>query len=434
MKRGVNDTDRGLLPALSRRRFIGLGLGGAMLTLGRRALAAGRPDWMRRPGAPFSLYGHPAEAEKGVVRWGSANRDVPGNGVSWCPLHQMEGIVTPNGLHFERHHNGVPAIDPAGHQLQVDGRVQRSLSFAVADLQRYPLVSRMCFIECGGNSNAGWHSRPSQSPVGLIHGLLSCAEWTGVPLAVVLDECGVNEDGSWLIAEGADAFAMHVSLPLQQARAEGMLALFQNGERLRPENGYPLRLVLPGWEGVHHVKWLRRLHVSRHPVMARNETSKYTELQTDGRARQFSRRMGVKSVITSPSPGMVAAPGRLQISGLAWSGAGRIRSVQISTDGGRLWQNARLQEPVLPYCLTRFRYDLNWKGQRMTLQSRAVDDSGAIQPSRRELVQKHGRFGYYHYNGVVVWQLNESGAVSHIYDTAGASDHSDAPGLDADWF
>ena len=270
-------------------------------------------------------------------------------------------------------------------------------------------------------------------PSGLAHGLLSCAEWTGVPLATILDESGLDDDASWLIAEGADAFAMHISLPLKQARAEGLLALYQNGERIRPENGYPLRLVLPGWEGVTHVKWLRRIYISKRPAMARNETSRYTELQPDGRARQFSWRIGVKSIITTPSAGMVVpGPGRVQISGLAWSGAGRIKTVQISTDGGTHWQDARLDEPVLPCSLTRFRHDLDWKGQPLTLRSRAIDENGNTQPSRKELTKKQGRAGYYHYNGIIIWQLDNDGKVTHIYDTT--SQQTKEPSLDADWF
>ena len=262
-----------------------------------------RPPWMTRPGEPFSNYGHPAPEQKAVLRWIGANRDVPGNGVSWTPLHELEGIITPSGLHFERHHNGVPQIPLDAHRLLIHGAVQRPLTWSMADLARYPLRSQILFIECGGNSNSGWHALPQQAAAGWMHGLVSCSEWTGVPLAPLLQEAGADPAASWLIAEGADAAAIQVSVPLAKAYQDCLLALYQNGERIRPENGYPLRLIVPGWEGVLHIKWLRRLEVAHEPVMARNETARYTELQPSGKARMFTFVMDAKSVITSPSPG-----------------------------------------------------------------------------------------------------------------------------------
>jgi sulfane dehydrogenase subunit SoxC len=373
------------------------------------------PAWMRTPGSPFSNYGTPSKFENQVIRRIGANRLVPGNGVSWTPLEDLDGFITPTGLHFERHHNGVPEIDPARHTLTIHGRVKQPLAFSVADLMRYPMRSHLGFIECGGNSNAGWHPEPIQRPVGSFHGMVSCSEWTGVPLALLLDEAGVDASATWGVAEGADAIAMNVSLPLAKLRDDCLVALFQNGERMRPEHGYPMRLIAPGWEGVLNVKWLHRLELTDQPVMARNETAKYTELQPDGRARQFTFVMGTKSLVTSPSHGERLEPGFHEITGLAWSGRGRIRRVEVSADGGNSWFDAALQDPVLPRCLTRFRAPWTWSGRPAVVQSRATDETGAVQPTRRALVAERGTHGYFHYNAIVSWAIDEDGAVTHVY-------------------
>ncbi|MGX2031183.1 MULTISPECIES: sulfite dehydrogenase [Methylocaldum] len=404
---------------LDRRLFLKKGLAfgaGAALVGHMRQGLAEEPPWMKTPGEPFTNYGRPSPHEKEAIRWISANSGAPGNGISWTPLHKLEGIVTPNGLHFERHHNGVPQIDPHQHRLLIHGLVENPLSFGIEDLLRYPMVSRLCFVECGGNSNAGWHEEPIQTPVGYFHGLASCSEWTGVPLAVILDEAGLRPDARWLIAEGADAAAMNISIPVEKAMDDAILALYQNGERLRPENGYPLRLILPGWEAVLSVKWLRRLQAANQPVMARNETAKYTELLPSGKARQFTFVMDAKSIITFPSPGQhLRGPGLYQISGLAWSGRGRIKRVDISADGGRSWAEAALQEPVLPQCFTRFRLPWRWDGSPLVLKSRAVDETGYVQPERRALIAERGRHGYFHYNAIVSWAVAADGTVSHVY-------------------
>lgn len=374
------------------------------------------PPWVQEPGKPFTIYGAPSEHERRTIRAIGANQDMPGNGVSWTPLQSLEGTITPSGLHFERHHNGVPAIDPALHRLVVHGDVGKALSFSVDALLRYPMQSRTLFIECGGNSNAGWHSEPIQRPVGSMHGLVSCSEWTGVPLRMLLDEAGISPDATWLIAEGADAALMNVSLPLGDLLDEAFIALYQNGERIRPENGYPMRLMVPGLEGVVNVKWLRRLQVTRQPVMARNETAKYTELLPSGKARMFTLIMDAKSLITSPSPNQVLdEPGIYQISGLAWSGRGKITKVEVSADGGTSWADAELQEPVLSKCFTRFRAAWRWDGQPAVLKSRATDDTGYQQPERDALVANRGRDGYFHYNAICAWAVDEFGEVSHVY-------------------
>lgn len=371
---------------------------------------------MRTPGAPLSNYGQPAAAERNVARWISANRAVAGNGVSWTPLHDLEGTITPSGLHFERHHNGVPQIPIEQHRLRVHGLVRQPLEFSVEALSRYPLQSRILFVECGGNSNAGWHKLPQQTRAGFLHGLASCSEWTGVPLATVLDECGIDPSARWLIAEGADAAAIDISLPLDKALKDCLLALYQNGERIRPENGYPLRLIVPGWEGVLNIKWLRRIELAREPVMARNETARYTELLPSGKARMFTFVMDAKSLITSPSPGhRLKGRGLYEVRGLAWSGRGRIRGVEVSADGGASWAPAELQEPVLPMAFTRFRIPWRWSGAPAVLKSRATDESGYVQPERAALVAERGRQGYFHYNAIVTWEVDEDGELSHVY-------------------
>lgn len=374
------------------------------------------PKWTREPGAPFSTYGQTASEEASVIRSIGANTAVPGNGVSWTPLESLEGIITPSGLHFERHHNGVPAIDAALHRLVIHGLVRQPLAFTVENLLRYPMTSKLVFIECGGNSNAGWHTEPIQRPVGSFHGLVSCSEWTGVPLAVLLEEAGIEPKAGWVVAEGADAMLLNVSIPVEKLMSDAIVALYQNGERIRPENGYPMRLVVPGWEGVVNVKWLRRLHVTDQPVMSRSETAKYTELLPSGRARQFTFTVAAKSVITQPSCGQtLQGPNVYEIKGLAWTGRGRIAKVEVSADGGKSWAQAQLQEPVLSRCFTRFRAAWNWNGAPAVLKSRATDETGYVQPERDVLVATRGRHGYFNYNAIVAWGVDAAGAVSHVY-------------------
>ncbi len=412
-----------LLPA--RRSFIKRGLAAGGLAVSGLAVAGNSSSPAKRkdagsslsmPGEPFSNYGQPSVYEKHVIRWISANNMVSANGVSWTPLHDLEGFITPNPLHFERHHNGVPQIDPEHHQLLVDGRVRQPLLFSLDALKRYPVVSRLCFIECGGNSAAAWNRQPIQSRAGHFHGLVSCSEWSGVPLVTLLSEAGVDPGSRWLVAEGADAAGVSVSLPLDRIIDRAIVAIYQNGERIRPENGYPLRLLVPGWEGIVNVKWLRRLKLTSEPLMSRYETAKYTDLLPDGKSRQFSFLMQVKSLITRPSPGLdLQGPGYCEISGLAWSGAGRISRVQVSVDGGESWMEAQLQQPILPACLTRFRLPWHWDGKAAVLVSRAFDDQGGTQPSRQALLESRGEFNNYHYNALVSWHIAPSGRIQHVY-------------------
>jgi len=405
---------------LDRRLFLQRSLVFSVATvLAPEVLAAERDDiqqWQLKPGDPLSNYGKPSPFEQKTIRWTMGNAMAPGNGVSWTPLHDLEGIITPSGLHFERHHNGVPQIDPDKYQLLIHGLVGKPLLFEMADLLRYPMQSIICFVECGGNSNAGWHSQPIQTQVGYFHGMASCSEWTGVPLRLLLNEAKLKGRAKWLIAEGADASAMNISIPIEKALDDCVLVLYQNGERIRPENGYPLRLLVPGWEGVVNVKWLRRLHVSNRPGMTRNETAKYTELMPSGKARQFTFIMDAKSIITQPTFGhKLAKPGLYQITGLAWSGRGKITKVDVSADGGKSWAEAELQQPVLSKCFTRFRIPWHWQGDNIVLKSRATDETGYIQPERAVLVSERGEHGYFHYNAIVSWAVSSEGRISHVY-------------------
>ena len=409
----------------SRRRFIKRGIGGlaaaGLIGGGAKHTEAVEPPEvapsMKAPGAGMSEYGSPAKYEGKVTR--TLIRSQPGttgSGASRTPLESLDGMITPSGLHFERHHSGVPDIDPARHRLLIHGLVKRPLVFSVDALLRYPMISRIHFLECSGNSQFLYAPTPPNLTAGQTHGLVSCSEWTGVPLRLLLEEAGVERGASWILAEGADAAAMSRSIPMAKAMDDAMLALFQNGERLRPENGYPVRLFLPGWEGNMSVKWLRRLKVVPAPIMTKDETSRYTDLQADGKSLMFTYPMEVKSVITRPSHGMtLKGSGLYQISGIAWSGDGTITRVEVTTDGGRTWVDAPLGTPVLPRALTRFRVPWRWDGGATVLKSRATDDTGARQPEREQFIAEHGNNAIFHCNAVQAWSVAASGEVKHVY-------------------
>ena len=341
---------------------------------------------------------------------------------SWTmtPLEDSRGIVTPSGLHFERHHGGIPTIDPARHSLIVHGMCDRPLKYSMADLQRFPSVSRFHFIECSGNGLTEVKQVTLKTVQGT-HGLTSTSEWTGVPLSTILAEVGVQDGAAWILAEGADAAVMTRSVPLDKAWDDALLVYGQNGEALRPEQGYPLRLVLPGFEGNTHIKWLRRLEISDKPFMTREETSKYTDVVGDeGKARQFSLTMDAKSVITFPSGEMkLPGPGFYEVTGLAWSGRGRVARVEVSADGGETWHLAELQTPIMPVCHTRFRYPWIWDGKPARLMSRCIDETGYVQPTSDELnavrgVNGHPKYGYiYHWNGLQTWAVAPDGSVTN---------------------
>jgi sulfane dehydrogenase subunit SoxC len=372
------------------------------------------PRWSKEPGAGFAPYGEPSHFESKVVRAGAppTNPATQGIGVMRTPHHLLDGMMTPSGLHFERSHSGIPDIDPDQHRLLIHGLVKRPLVFTMEALSRYPRQSRIAFVECAGNSGALYAPQPQPLNAQAIHGLLSCSDWTGVKLSTLLDEAGVDPAAKWVLAEGADGSGMSRSFPLAKAMDDAMLCLYQNGEKVRPSNGYPLRLLLPGFEGNMNVKWLRRLKLVAEPIMTKDETSKYTILLQDGKAWQFVFPLEVKSFITHPSPGLsLRGPGFYEISGLAWSGRGRITSVEVSADGGASFAPAVLNEPVLPKALTRFRAAWQWNGGPVTLQSRATDDTGMVQPTRAQFAAERGLRGQYHYNAVASWSVDPQGEV-----------------------
>lgn len=383
------------------------------------ALSPDPPPWMQTMGAPMRGYGQPSKFEGKVLRTLTPAYPAvaPGSGSSRTPHHLLEGTITPSGLHFERHHNGVPEIDSARHRLMIHGLVRKPLVFTMEALERYPMTSRIYFLECSGNSSPNSVSpKPPQSSAGAIHGMASCSEWTGVPLALLLNEAGIDAGADWILAEGADPVAMSRSVPLVKALDDAMVALYQNGERLRPEQGYPVRLLLPGWEGNMSVKWLRRIKLTQGPTHTKDETSRYTDPTPDGKALQFTFEMGVKSVIMRPSVGMkMQGPGWYEISGLAWSGAGRIRRVEVSLDGGATWHEAALQAQVYSKSFTRFRLPWEWNGTRVLLQSRAIDEKGNVQPSRTAWLAQYMPRQRYHNNAIQTWEIAANGSVANVY-------------------
>jgi sulfane dehydrogenase subunit SoxC len=302
------------------------------------------------------------------------------------------------------------------HRLVIHGLVRRPLVSTLEALHRYPMQPRIAFIEYAGNSGA--LNTPQAQPLGIaaIHGLLGCSEWTGVKVSTVLDEAGVDPSARWVIAEGADAAGMSRSIPLAKMMDDALLCLYQNGEAVRPSNGYPVRLLLPGFEGNMNVKWLRRLKLSSGPAMTKDETSKYTILLNDEKAWQFVFPMEVKSVITRPAPGItLRGPGFYEISGLAWSGNGSIRQVEVSADSGQSWASATLQGPILPKAPVRFRAPWQWNGGPAVLQSRATDDTGMVQPTRAAFAAERGLRGVYHYNAIASWRIDEKGEATNVY-------------------
>jgi sulfane dehydrogenase subunit SoxC len=415
--------------ATSRRRFLRKGavIGGAAIASGivgnasaidssSKNLPPSVPEWMKVPGDPMGsqLYGTPSPFEKNVVK--NIPKDLPQylSASGHTPLQDLDGIITPNGLFYERHHAGVPAIDPAQHRLMLHGLVERPLIFTVDDIRRFPSTSQIHFLEC--SANPGYKKPYGKSASDLV-GLLSCAEWTGVSMKLVLQEAGLRPEAKWVIAEGADAAALTRSIPIEKCFEDALIVYSQNGERLRPQQGYPLRLILPGFEGNMNVKWLRRLHVTAQPAYSREETSKYTDLMPDGTAREFSFYMEAKSIILRPSGGQrLDTKGFCEITGIAWSGRGKISRVDVSADDGKNWQEAGLQEPILPRALTRFRLPWRWNGEPTVIQSRAIDETGYVQPTLAELIAVRGEDFYYHNNAIWPWRISADGEVSNAAD------------------
>ena len=363
---------------------------------------------------PSKVLGAPTSAMSARSPFVVTGRTPTGavSGSSLTPLHQFMGNITPTDLQFERHHSGVPTIDPAKYQLVVHGLVDREMIFTLDDLMSLPSVTRVHFLECSGNGRAGYKSpKPELSPQN-IDGLLSNAEWTGVPVSTILAEVGANRAAEWALAEGGDSALMSRSVPMSKLRDDAMLVFAQNGEPLRPPAGYPVRLFLPGWEGNTNVKWLRRLEVISEPNMSKDETSKYTDPLPNATARLFSFDLDAKSTITYPTyPSRLMRQGWVQISGLAWSGRGKITAVDVSTDGGKSWVEAQFQGTPSPKAAIRFTHMWKWDGSAATLMSRAVDETGYVQPTFAVFKAGRGPGTDYHYNHVRAWKVGADGVV-----------------------
>jgi sulfane dehydrogenase subunit SoxC len=411
----------------SRRHLVRGLVGGAAALLGANALAqpgnprAGVPpnvpQWSRVLGAPVNTaYGSPSAYEGNILR-----RQSPGltttkqSSVAFTPLQSLFGIITPSGLHFERDHGGCPDIDPYQHRLMIHGLVREAKIFTVEDILRFPSVSRIHFIECGANTAMEW-GNVAVPTVQYSHGMLSCSEFTGVPLSTLLDEVGYDRRRArYILAEGADAASLTRTISIEMALDDALVVYGQNGEMLRPENGYPLRLLVPGAQGVSNVKWLRRLKVGDEPFATREETRQYTDFMPDGISRQYTWIQEAKSVITAPSGGQrLLDKGYYQITGLAWSGRGTVKGVDVSVDGGVNWRMAELQPPVLAKALTRFRADWRWDGGPVLLQSRVIDSTGYVQPSIAQLRQVRGQRSIYHNNAIQTWRLDGDGNVNNV--------------------
>jgi sulfane dehydrogenase subunit SoxC len=415
---------------IHRRSLLGGGIAIAGAVAGGATTAVTEPlaveKWSRQPGGLITPYGHPAAQEADIMRT-LVNPDGQRMNVSAArtPLQRLDGTVTPNGLHYVVARNGVPDIDPNKHRLLIHGLVKQSLLFSLDALHRYPMISRTTFLESGGNSALLYSPSPVQANVQALHGLCSCAEWTGVRLSTLIEEAGIDAKAKWLIAEGADAPSVTSSVPLAKAMDDAIIALYQNGEPIYPANGYPMRLLLPGYEGSANVKWLRRIELVESPAMDINDVRYSTILLPSGKSLQFFFTQEVKSFITRPSPGLnLKESGYCEISGLAFSGNGKISRVEVSADGGKSWAEAALQEPVLSKAFTRFRMAWEWNGASAILQSRATDEAGNIQPTRAALMAERGEaegipsftsFKFRHCNAITAWGINAGGEISHVY-------------------
>jgi sulfane dehydrogenase subunit SoxC len=416
---------------LHRRALLGRGLalagaaGASGVPIGAAAEPLTEADWGLAPGDPVPAYQLPSKFAKNVVRTLANPNFEPRTSQSRTPHHLLDGMITPNGVFFTIVHGGVPEIDPSVHQLVIHGLVKRPLVFSLDTLLRYPMTSRIGFLECGGNSAPLFSPQPIQADVQALHGLVSCAEWTGVKLSTLLEETGIDPTAKWFIAEGADPPHIMRSVPLAKALDDAMIALYQNGEPLMPGNGYPMRLLLPGYEGNMNVKYLRRIKLLTEPAMSYYESQIYTTPLPSGKAYNFFFINEVKSFITQPSPGRaLQQPGLYEISGIAYSGMGRISKVMVSADGGESWAETALQEPVLSMAFTRFRMPWRWNGGPAILQSRAWDEAGNAQPTRAQFVAARGElpsvppllgFANHHFNAVVSWAIDAKGAITHAY-------------------
>lgn len=425
-KQGLNETRRGFLKSSFLAASAALAAGSPLAAAaapsqspeGDPMILQPRP-WSTTLGNPVASrpYGLPSTYEANLQRRQSPGlTPTPQASVSFAPLQGFFGIITPNGLHFERHHQGWVDVDPEQHRFMINGMVKQPKVYTMDDLMRLPAVSRMHFIECGANTGMEW-GNAAVPTVQYTHGMLSCCEFTGIPLKILLDDCGADlKNAKFILAEGNDGSSMTRTISLQAALDDVIVAWGMNGEMLRPENGYPLRLVVPGVQGVSWVKWLRRIEVGDKPWNAKDETSHYVDLMPDGMLRQYTSIQECKSVITSPSGGQIVLDkGFYNVTGLAWSGRGKIKQVDVSFDGGRNWRTARLETPVLDKCLTRFSVDWVWDGSPCILQSRAIDSTGFVQPRYSQLRAVRGTRSTYHNNAIQSWRVADTGEVFNVH-------------------
>lgn len=412
----------------SRRNFIksAAALGGGVALGGAGALAEGNKenlppnvaDWSKGLGEGVDArpYGTPSEFEKNVVRrnveWLTASTE---SSVNFTPLHDLDGIITPNGLCFERHHAGIAEVDPKDFRLMINGLVKKELIFTMEDLMRFPRVNKTYFLECAANGGMEWKGAQLNG-CQFTHGMIHNVMYTGVSLKTILEEAGLKDNAKWIMPEGGDASGMNRSIPIEKALDDCLVAFKMNGEALRPEQGYPLRLVVPGWEGNMWVKWMRRIEVGDKPWHAREETSKYTDLMEDGSSRRFTWIMDCKSVITNPSPQapLTHKKGHTVLTGIAWSGRGKVKRVDVSIDGGKNWRTARIDGPSFDKSVHRFYYEFDWDGKPLLLQSRAIDETGYIQPTKNELRAVRGTHSVYHNNGIQTWHVKANGEVENV--------------------
>ena len=401
---------------MNRRRFLkrGIALGATLAAGSAQAQAPAPDDPSKVLGGPMRPYGERSRFEQSV-RELERQRPTDEFGATVTPLDETLGIITPSALHYVVQRGGTPDIDPRKHRLLIHGLVDRPVVLTMEEIKRLPSISRILFLECQGNTLREWRA-PTGKTVGHTHGWTSCSEWTGVMLSVLLREVGIRKAATWIIAEGADATGNERSIPMTKAMDDVLVAYGQNGEALRPENGYPLRLVVPGWTGNINVKWLRRLKVVDRPYLTRMDGVGQPTLMPDGKARQLQFVMEAKSVITFPSGGQrLPGPGVYEITGLAWSGRGLVRRVEVSTDGGKTWRDARLQAPALRFAHTRFGLDWRWDGREAVLQSRCIDETGYVQPTLRELVRARGLESHYFNNAIQSWKVAVDGSVHNVH-------------------
>jgi sulfane dehydrogenase subunit SoxC len=419
---------------IDRRALLGRGIAiaGAMGvgTAGTMTGAAAEPlkdeEWSLEFGQVTPPLQTPSPFEKNVVRALSNPNGEFRNSHARTPHHLLNGTITPNSLHFSINHCGIPNIDPAKHKLVIHGMVRQPLEFTLESLSRYPLTTRMHFLECAGNSAPMFSNEPLQATAQMLHGLVSNAEWTGVKLSTLLDEAGIDPGAKWLVAEGGDAQFLDRSVPVKKAYDDALVAIYQNGERLMPGNGYPMRLLLPGYQGNMNVKFLRRIKVIDQPAYSMFESKTYSQILPGGKTWRFHFLMEVKSFITSPSFGQsLKGPSLYGISGVAYSGTGRIAKVMVSADGGKSWGEAALEGPIYDKAFTRFVMPWRWDGQPAVLQSRAWDEAGNAQPLRAEFVKARGQtshpvktplaFPNQHYNSTTSWGVDDKGEIKHVY-------------------